>query len=440
LALLRAARTSLLDIWGENAYSAKTMKTTLFRRPIFICNCPEAVRHTMVDHNDRYERKSPQMRRALELLLGDGLFISDGPTWASRRRMITPILHGTHLPRFAPVMSQAAEEMGDRWAALGDGAPVDILSEMAKLTAEIICRAIFGAELGQERATTVMEAFSAYQARIGHLDLATFLNLPKWMSGVHGPAVRREAHRLHRVIEDLITEIETGVREGRSSIVSSLLTAKDPETGQGLTREQIRNEAAVLFMAGHETTATSLAWTWYLLSQDAEVEARLHEELDRVLGGRAPTLQDVDSLVYTRAVFDESLRLYPPVPVLSREALVDDRILDRPVERGSLVLIIPWLLHRHRLYWDEPDAFRPDRFLGEAREGMKDIYIPFARGPRFCAGAAFGLTEAVLCLASLAQRFRPRLANGADVYPVCRLTLRPRGGMPMHLAPRSNQR
>jgi cytochrome P450 len=189
-------------------------------------------------------------------------------------------------------------------------------------------------------------------------------------------------------------------------------------------------------MAGHETTANSLAWTWYQLSQSPEVEARLHDEIDRVLGGRLPTIDDVPELIYTRAVFEEAIRLYPPVPLLGRQAMHAERIRNREIPVGSLVVVIPWLLHRHRRLWDDPDHFIPERFLPEnAEKRERYIYIPFSVGPRVCAGQAFGLTEAILCLATLAQRARLRLAPEAVVEPVCRLTLRPGETLPMLVEP-----
>jgi cytochrome P450 len=190
-------------------------------------------------------------------------------------------------------------------------------------------------------------------------------------------------------------------------------------------------------MAGHETTANSLAWSWFLLSQAPEEEARLHAELDEILSGRLPRLDDVPRLVFTRAVFEEAIRLYPPVPFLGRQALQDEQIRNRKIPKGSLVAVVPWLLHRHRRLWDQPDHFIPARFLPEnAGARQRYSYVPFSVGPRVCAGQAFGLTEAILCLATLAQRARLRLAPGAVVAPVCRLTLRPGDTLPMLVEPR----
>src|SRR5205823_5903428 len=247
------------------------------------------------------------------------------------------------------------------------------------------------------------------------------LGLPDWLPRFHSPAIRRAARRIHRVLDHILCECEHRSAVGEDSMIRRLFDARDPETGEGLDRDALGNEAAVIFMAGHETTANSLAWTWYLLSQTPEVEARLHAELDTVLGGHLPTLDDVPRLVYTRAVFEEAIRLYPPVPLLGRQAMQQEQIRHKKIPAGSLVIVIPWLLHRHRRLWERPDHFVPERFLPEnANKRTRYSYIPFSVGPRVCAGQAFGLTEAILCLAALAQRVKLRLAPEAEVAPVCR--------------------
>jgi cytochrome P450 len=378
-----------------------------------------------MEHHENFERKSPQMRHGLAPLLGDGLFISDGETWRRRRRIVAPIVHVSHLPVFAPLMVQAATETAERWASR-PRTPINALTEMATLTAEIICRTVFGRQLGAERAAEIVAAFSEYQRLIGQLDLAYFLGLPDWLPRLHSPAIRRAAGRIHKVLDQVIRSCREQLATGEISIIRLLLEARDPETGESLDETALRNEAAVIFMAGHETTANSLAWTWYLLSQAPEVEERLHAELAGVLAGRSPTLDDVPKLIYTRAIFEEAIRLYPPVPLLARQALRDEAIRGRPLPAGSLVVVVPWLLHRHRRYWGKPDHFIPERFLPEnAQFRIRHAYIPFSTGPRICAGAAFGLTEAILCIATLAQKARFRLAPDAVVSPTCRLTLRP---------------
>ena len=438
LTTLRLARRNVLAIWEDRCFEWEVFSTRLLSRPLFVCNSPDTVASAFVEHHDSFERKSPQMRHSLAPLLGDGLFISDGDTWRRRRRIVAPIVHVSHLPLFAPIMVQAAGETAERWAGLPKETPINALTEMATLTAEIICRTVFGQQLGAAHAGEIVSAFSEYQRLIGQLDIAYFFGLPDWLPRFHSPAIHRAAKRIHQVLDHVIRDCRNRLSSGEASMIRLLLEARDAETGEPLDETALRNEAAVIFMAGHETTANSLAWTWYLLSQVREVEERLHAELAHALGGRPPTFHDVPKLVYTRAIFEEAIRLYPPVPLLGRQALREETIRGRRVPAGSLVIVVPWLLHRHRRYWGKPDHFIPERFLPEnAGLRVRHAYLPFSVGPRICAGAAFGLTEAILCIATLAQRARLRLAPGAVVAPVCRLTLRPGDDLRMVLEPRN---
>ena len=434
LAMLRTVRRNFLAAFDDKCFEYQLFTVQMLRRRLFVCNSPDTVAQAFIAKHDSFERKTPQMRHALHPLLGDGLFISDGRTWKERRAIVAPIVHASRLPQFAPVMVEAANETAERWAAMRAGAPIDALREMATLTAEIICRTVFGPRLGRENATAIVASFSEYQRLVGQLDLMSLVGLPDWLPRFYSPAIRRAARRIHQVLDEIIRRCEEG---GEASMIRLLLEARDPETGAALDPEALRNEAAVIFMAGHETTANSLAWSWFLLSQAPEEEAHLHAELDAVLGGRLPTLEDVPRLVFTRAVFEETIRLYPPVPFLGRQALRDEQIRSRKIPKGSLVAVVPWLLHRHRQLWDKPDHFIPARFLPEnAGARQRYSYVPFSVGPRVCAGQAFGLTEAILCLATLAQRTRLHLMPGTVVEPVCRLTLRPGNSLPMTVEPR----
>jgi cytochrome P450 len=429
-------RQNLLAMWEEDVFDLEFSYSRVFLRKVFLCNSPEAVQFAFSHKNASFERKSPQMRHALEPLLGDGLFVSDGAIWRQRRRIVAPVVHISRLASFVPIMVEAAQETGERWEAL-EGRTIDLAAETAQLTAEIICRTIFGRELGRDHARAVVQGFSDYQRNIGSIDLLSLLGLPDWIPRWHRwhrRATRRATERIDAVLDDIIAHLRQRRGSESDSVVGRLIDARDDETGMGLDAKALRNEAAVLFMAGHETTANALAWTWFLLSQAPEVEARLHAELDSVLGRRPVTLADVPKLVYTRAVFDEALRLYPPVPILPRETVKEETFNDVPIPKGSILLVVPWLLHRHKKLWDKPDQFFPERFLPEnAARISKFAYIPFSVGPRICAGMSFGLTEAILCLATLSQRFALRLQPGHEVKPVCRLTLRPEGGLPMKI-------
>ncbi len=426
------SRRDLLSVWSEEAYSAKVMIKRILARQVVIANSPAAVKHIMSSNHSNFERKSPQMRRALEYLLGDGLFISDGDTWARRRKLVAPIIHKNRLPVFAPVMVDTAGELAQRWNTLGDGATVDALVEMASLTMEIISRTVFGRHLGREDAMKVLGGFSEYQKRIDQFNLGYFFGFDEGLPPFKGRKLRQAAGEVHAVVDQIVSAHLQG-KGDRDSILSMLVDAQKGDDSARITPEGMRNEAITIFMAGHETTAATLTWAWYLLSQAPWVERRLHDELDSVLGGRAPTLEDVRRLEYTRAVAEETLRLYPPVPLLSRQSKEEDVIGGRTVKPNSLVLVIPWLIHRHKHYWDRPEHFLPERFLDSKNRPNPFSYIAFSVGPRICTGASFGLAEVILSLAVLAQKFKLRLRPGEQVKPVCRLTLRPHAGMPMIL-------
>jgi cytochrome P450 len=430
--MIAAARRNFLAVFEDKCFEYQFFSTRLLSRKVFVCNSPDTVAQAFIAMHESFERKTPQMRHGLFPLVGDGLIISDGEIWKRRRRIVAPIIHRSQLGLFAPVMVEAAAETADRWAALPPGAPIDALREMGTLTAEVICRAVFGPRLGTEHATEIAQSFSEYQRLVGRLDLPYLAGLPDWLPRLHSRRLRQAAGRIHAVLDHLIEECRRRLAEGESSMIRLLLEARDSDTGEALDPVSLRNEAAVLFLAGEETTATSLSWTWYLLSQAPQAEERVHAELAQVLGGRLPTLDDLPQLLFTRAVYEEALRLYPPIPLLGRQALRDESIRNRPIPSGSLVVVIPWLLHRHRRLWDRPDHFIPERFLPENAAGRQRYsYIPFSLGPRVCAGAAFGFTEAILCLATLAQRVRLRLAPDAAIEPICRLTLRPGESLPM---------
>jgi cytochrome P450 len=432
----RLWRQNMLSVFEEQAFEHDFAQMRFLVRDIFLCNSPESVQFAFGAQTDSFERKSPTHRHLLQPLIGDGLFVSHGHVWRQRRRIVASIVHPSRLSEFAPVMIETALEARARWA-MSAPAEVDVLSEMAQLTAEIICRAVFGRQLGRDRALQIVEGFSDYQRRIGRIDFISFIGLPDWVPRPHLPGVYRSVRRVHAAIDEVIATLRTRQDGEATSVISRLFEARDEETGAPLDPQALRNEAIVLLMAGHETTANTLAWTWYILSQTSEVEQRIHREIDDVLRGRPPTLADVPKLVYTRAVLEEVMRLYPPVPVLSREAEREQFFAGRRIRKGSVIVVSPWLLHRHRKLWSRPDHFVPERFLPGSTEPIsKFAYIPFSVGPRVCAGMAFGLTEAILCVATLAQRFKLRMKPGHQVEVKCRITLRPGESLPMQVIPR----
>ncbi|WP_208988554.1 cytochrome P450 [Labrenzia sp. VG12] len=436
--LLGMAKRNFLSIWGIDDFQSRLRSKKVFSRELVLCNRPDVVREAFQTNHEVLQRKTPQMRHALEPLLGDGLFISDTETWAKRRKVVAPIIHGSRVKGFAPIMIETIDEKRAEWAARGEGAQIDALADMAHLTAEIICRTIFGRQLGKDYAAEVVQGFSDYQRHIDQIDLLSLFGLPEWLPRFRGRAIKKPVQRIMSVLDEIIESYEAQKQKGEASVIGGLLEARD-DNGEPLSRSAIISEAAVIFMAGHETTANTLAWAWFLLSKCDRTRARLQEELDTVLAGRTPTFQDVAQLPFTKAVIEETLRLYPPVPILGREAMADTTISGKPIPKGSLVMVVPWLMHRNPVLWSKPDVFDPDRFLDpKAKKPNKYGYVPFSIGPRICAGLQFGMTEAILSLAILAQDFELHLKDGTDVQPVARLTLRPGDNLPMTVHPRSS--
>ncbi|MGU3495256.1 cytochrome P450 [Xanthobacteraceae bacterium A53D] len=428
LELVLAAKRSLISIWNEGDYRPSNGTLRLFGRQVVLANTPETVKYVMATRHDNFERKSPQMRRALEYLLGDGLFISDGETWRRRRPLVSDIVHKSRVPTFGQTMETVTLAMAERWRARPAGKPFNMLAEMAELTAEIIARAVFGNHLGAEAAHDVVDAFTRYQSRIDNFNLGYFLGANEGLPVFRGPRLRRSVAKLDRVIDKVISDHLAG-RGEHDSMLDLLVKRQQKSPELALDVSALRNEAATIFMAGHETTAAVLTWAFYLISNAPWVEEAVLAELARVCGDRPPTVADVPKLDWCRSVIEETMRLYPPVPILARQAKDADEIAGIPVDPAALVVVVPWLLHRTIGLWDQPERFMPERFL--AQRPTPYSYIPFAIGPRICAGLSFGLTESILCFAMLIQQVRVRMPPGSRVEPVCRLTLRPEGGLPV---------
>src|SRR6185295_9612697 len=336
----------------------------LLLKQAFVANSPDTVEHVLVTNNDRYERKSPFLRKALGPLLGDGLVASDGATWKKRRAIMAPAFSGANLRRSAAAMTACAQEMRERWRAQPAAKTLRVQPEMCRLTAEVIGRTMLGGALAPERTARLVAGFAAYQAGIEQLDLSTFFGLPSWFPRTpQWKSALRAAAEVHEIVDALIRE-RLDVEPDGSTLLGQLLQNHESRVAGGLTLEQVR-KVVVVFIAGHETAANALAWSWYLLALHPAAEARVHAELERVLGARPPGYEDVGALKFTRAVLEEAMRLYPPIPILSRECVADDEIRGQRVPRGSVMSVVPWLLHRHELFWERPHEFVPERFTAE---------------------------------------------------------------------------
>lgn len=430
LPLMLQARRSLILIWEERDFRPMSGSIKVLGRQIFLANSPDTVKHVLATRHDNYERKSPQMRRGLEHLLGDGLFISDGQTWKTRRPLVADIMHKHRVPMFGKTMEEVTHSLAERWKARGGDTVFNAQTDMAELTAEIISRTVFGHDLGATAAAEVIEGFTRFQSIIDNVNPGYFLfGMDEGMPILKGPRLRSAVNRVDGVIRHVVERHLAG-QGGDGSMLDLLVARQKKSPTLGLDVEALRNEAATIFMAGHETTASVLTWAWYLISNAPWVEEAMLAELDGVCAGRSPTVADVPRLDWCRAVIEETLRLYPPVPLLARQARDADVIDGKAIEPASVIIVCPWVLHRSAGLWEHPDHFLPERFLGDKRP-VPYSYVPFAAGPRICAGLAFGLTEAILCLAILVQRFAVRVVPGTKVSPVSRLTLRPEGGLPV---------
>jgi cytochrome P450 len=396
------------------------------RRGYLITN-PADVRHVLQD-NARSYHKSPLYDK-LRLSLGNGLLTSEDDFWLRQRRIAQPAFHRQRIAALAGVMAEAAREAAGEWEAIAAGGrPVDVEDEMMRLTRTVVLRALLGSDLGPY-AGRLDDAWTVINQHIGE----SF-----WSLGLMDrfqPSKQRRFQEARATLHEAVNYIIGQRRRSQSDnvdLLSMLLSARDEETGEGMTDEQLRVEVTTFLLAGQETTSLALTWSWYLLSQHPAAQARLEQEIDTVLGGRPPEFADLVNLPYSRMVIDEALRLYPPAWGFSRQALSDDQLGGFHLPRGWLAFVIPYVLHRLPAYWPDPEAFDPERFSAErSAERPKFVYIPFGAGPRQCIGNHFALIEAQLIVATLAQRYRLHLVPQHKVEPWPLITLRPRFGMQM---------
>jgi cytochrome P450 len=435
LRALHLARDNMVAAWPVSFYRREFISEKIFGRRIFIVNCPAGVQHVFVTNSRNY-RKSPANSATLTPLLGRGLFVSEGELWNRQRKVMTPAVGYSRLADYARIVIDAGTETLQGWTARGPGAfEVDVNEPFTLLTAEVISQIMFGYRLGP-KGVTLYEAFKDYQASAGRVHIAELVGLPDWFPRPGRGRGRRAVEKFDSVLLDII---ETGRKRGVEApddLLNMLLSFRD-QAGQPMATDLVRDEVASIFLAGHETTAITLSWAFYLLDRHPAVEALVHDEVDRVFADRAPEYGDLEKLTYCRAVIDETLRLFPPVHVFSRQALADDEVCGQRVPKGSFITVASWVLHRHKLFWQQPEEFRPERFLPENADRIdRFAYIPFGTGPRVCLGKHLGLLEATLLFAMTARGFRLRLKPGASVEPLGRMTLRPRWGMPMVVEPR----
>jgi cytochrome P450 len=430
LQFMRVLRDNSLATYRSEAYTADILERRLFWKRTFFVNEPSAIKHILLDNAANYH-KTEITRRLLEPGLGRGLLTSEGETWRRHRRIMAPAFDHRSIVGYAPIMTEIAERLVTEWDSRPEGTEVDVAAAMMHATLHIISRTMFSSD-SDDIVDIVEKGVERYQAEV-RPGLGDLLELPVWLSrlgSAHHP--ERIFSEFDRAIDRLLAARERDPASQPKDLLARLIAARDEETGGGMSAEEVRNQVVTIFMAGHETTALALTWTWYLLSQHPAVEAKLHAELEAVLGGRTPRHEQLGQLPHTRMVIEEAMRLYPPAHTLSRTAMGEDEVLGQRIRKGAQILIVPWLLHRNPRLWQDPERFDPERFAPDrAASRHRFAYIPFGAGPRICIGAAFAMAEAMLILATVAQRYRLRLKPGFPVEPQGLITLRPRHGMRM---------
>ncbi len=386
---------------------------------------PDVIHEFFVRQSKRFI-KGPaytNKKTGLARFMGEGLVTSNGDFWKRQRRLVAPAFHAVRVHAYADTMVDYTLKRLESWR---DGEVLDVDEEMMQLTLTIVARTLFDADASStvnqvKRAVAVVQKANNTASILPYW-IPTPLRARSWLAN----------NALNKIVYGFINDRRvTG--EDRGDLLSMLLLAED-ENGERMTDLQARDEAVTLFLAGHETTANTLNWTWWLLAQYPEVEAKLHAELDSVLGGRPPKLEDLRRLPYTDIVIKEAMRLMPAVWSVSRTAAEDTEVCGYPMPKGTTAQVMIYLLHRHPEYWKRPKDFLPERWLEPEIENMhKYAYLPFAGGPRVCIGNSFAVMEANLLLATIAQRYRLRLIDGVEIKPAALITMFPRDGLPMRL-------
>jgi cytochrome P450 len=432
LALLRTLKRNPLECWAMQHFERPIVAGGLPIGHVLLVHEPGAIRHVLLENAANY-RKDRLQRRVLSAGLSDGLLSVEGEQWRLQRRVLAPMFARKTVINFTAAMMAAADALIGRWSALGERETIDVAAEMARITLDVVERTIFSDGFGSD-AEAIRVAMATYFKTIGKISPLDILGVPEFIPRLSRFRVRSTLKFFEAEVDRVISTRRRILAEqpdrAPNDLLTDLLRALDSEAEDRITESEVRSNILTFIAAGHETTANTLSWAMFLLSQSPSWRQRLEAEADRELTGPIPGI--ADRLVETRAVIEEAIRLYPPIAAISRVALDRDELNGEPVRAGSLIVISPYVLHRHRLLWHRPDAFDPERFLGNARATIdRFAYLPFGVGPRKCIGSTFALQEATLVLAAIVKNFRFELPPGHAVWPTLSVTLRPANGLPM---------
>ncbi len=397
---------------------------------VFYISHPDYIEEVLVNQARKFIKG--RILRANKRLFGKGLLTSEGDFWLRQRRLAQPAFHRARIASYAQVMVKFAERLLESWR---DGETRDIHAEMMRLTMQIVAKTLFdaGVDSDAQQVGRALEAIMEFNSNFRRLVLT-----PSWLPTPRNIRAALATRRLDKIVYRMIEQRRAAGRDA-GDLLSMLLNAQD-EDGSRMSDQQLRDEVITLFLAGHETTALALSWTWWLLAQHPAVEAKLHAELDTVLAGRAPALEDLPRLPYADHVITESMRLYPPAWGMARLTIEDAEIAGYRIPKGCGVAFAQWVVHRDPRWFAAPDEFCPERWEGDLMKRLpRFAYFPFGGGPRQCIGNTFAMMEAALILATIAQKYRFRLAPGHSVIPLASITLRPRHGVRVTLESRQKK-
>ncbi|MGH3243508.1 MAG: cytochrome P450 [Spirillospora sp.] len=426
--LLRMVLTNRLGVLDTAAAQGDAVRIGFGARELYFFNHPDYAKHVLADNSGNYHKGVGlvQARRAL----GDGLLTSEGDLWRMQRKTVQPAFQHKRISRQSDAIVAEGAKLVARLKAHAGGEPVNVVSEMTDLTLGVLGQTLLDTDLSAY--SSIGEAFEAVQDQ-AMFEMVTLGMVPLWAPLPKQRRFRRARRELDRIVGHMVTE-HGGRAEDGDDVLSRLIVSTRKETDPAVGRRRMRDELVTLLLAGHETTASTLGWSFYLLDRHPEVLERLREEVTSVLGDRMPVLEDLNELLYTGMVIQEAMRLYPPVWLLSRVAQAEDEVGDYHVPAGADVLVSPYTMHRHPKFWTDPDRFDPDRFDPAHPETRpRYAHIPFGAGPRFCVGNHLGMMEATFVLAMVVRELRLSKVPGHRVVPEAMLSLRLGGGLPMNI-------
>lgn len=427
-------RRSWLDGLYAKSYKMRAGRVKMPGFDLFVVNDPKEVRKIMIDNVKEFP-KSDMLHELLKPLLGVSIFTTNGEIWKKQRELLRPSFEMTRISKVFDLMSSAAADMMDRFRKYPDGSIVEVDEHMTFVTADVIFRTIMSSKLDEIKGKEILHAFVTFQEETARTAIRKFFCLPDWLSNILGENKRMKAGAvIRKSLSDIIKpRYDSYKSDNYSDILSSLLHTVDASSGERFSFEEILDQVSMLFLAGHETTASSLTWTLYCLSLDQQAQQKAYEEIISINKDGKFSISDIKEMKYLTNVFKEALRLYPPVGFFARQSKGEAKIRDKVLQKGSGVVVAPWLIHRHDDFWEAPHEFRPDRH----NESIpKEKYMPFGLGERVCIGQGFAMQEAIIILANILREFKLELKDGFVPDVVGRLTVRSANGMMIKMSKR----